>query len=131
MAYSPRHGLTDRTGCVLGREVAIHRSENPAWARRATKKLRIAICSVKPDVMANRLRAVLTCDAQAELRRVPVPILYVAATKDLLVRAASLRIVQRIRPDTEVARISGPHLIAQRKPSDTATAVVEFLRRIT
>ncbi len=95
------------------------------------KRLRNAICSVEPDVMADRLRAVLTCDARAELRRVQVPILYVAATKDLLVREASLRIVQRIRPDARVARISGPHLIAQRKPSDTATAVVEFLRQIT
>jgi pimeloyl-ACP methyl ester carboxylesterase len=95
------------------------------------KKLRSAIYSVNPGVMADRLRAVLKCDAQAELRRVPVPILYIAATKDLLVREASLRIVQRIRPDTEVARISGPHLVAQREPSDTAKAVTEFLRRIT
>lgn len=95
------------------------------------KKLRRAICSVNPDVMADRLRAVLACDAQAELRRVLVPILYVAATKDLLVREASVRIVQRIRPDADVARISGPHLIAQREPSDTAKAVAEFLHRIT
>ena len=116
---------------VKSRFVAPRILLGPKAPQALVKKLRNAICSVRPDVMADRLRAVLTCDARAELRRVPVPILYVAATRDLLVRKASLRIVRRIRPDTKVARISGPHLIAQRKPSDTATAVVEFLRQIT
>jgi len=81
--------------------------------------------------MADRLRAVLTCDARAELRRVQVPILYVAATKGPL----GQRSIPENRSENQAGRKGcknqRSHLIAQRKPSDTATAVVEFLRQIT
>jgi len=94
------------------------------------KRLRDTIRSVKADVMADRLRAVLGCDATDELRRVQVPILYVAGTDDRLVGESSLNIVQTIRPDVQLARIGGPHLMVQRKPSETATAIVEFIEKI-
>ena len=94
------------------------------------KSLRDSIRSVKVGVMADRLRAVLRCDATDELRRVQVPILYVAGTNDRLVGEPSLRLVQKIRPDVQIARIGGPHLIVQRKPSETAMAIVEFIEEI-
>ena len=94
------------------------------------KRLQTAIRSVQPAVMADRLRAVLNCDATTELRKVPVPILYIAASNDRVVRGRSLKVFTGARPDTRIARVRGSHLILQSNPGDAASAVADFIRRV-
>lgn len=93
--------------------------------------VRDTVRSVKPKVMSARLRAVLACDARAELAQVATPILYLQATEDRLVNLACLDEIRRIRPEATVAAIAGPHLLLQREPQLTAEAVVEFVRQLT
>jgi pimeloyl-ACP methyl ester carboxylesterase len=57
-----------------------------------------AISSVRPAVLSARLRAVLGCDAQAELSQVAVPILYLQAKQDRLVNESCLEEIRRIKP---------------------------------
>jgi pimeloyl-[acyl-carrier protein] methyl ester esterase len=92
--------------------------------------LRAAVSSVNPTVLSSRLRAVLACDARTELREVAVPILYIQAKQDCLVPASCLEEIRRIKPQTAVATIAGPHLILQREPQQSAAAVTEFIRQI-
>jgi pimeloyl-[acyl-carrier protein] methyl ester esterase len=92
--------------------------------------VRAAISSVRPAVLSARLRAVLECDAQAELSQVAVPIFYLQAKQDRLVNESCLEEIRRIKPQTTVTVMDGPHLLFQREPQLAADAVTEFLQRL-
>jgi pimeloyl-ACP methyl ester carboxylesterase len=90
--------------------------------------VRRAISSVRPSVLASRLREVLGCDVRADLNRIAVPILYIQAKGDRLVDKRALDETRRIKPKVKVAVIDGPHLILQREPEIAAGIVVEFAK---
>lgn len=92
--------------------------------------VRSAISSVKAGVLAARIRAILACDVRPALAQVAVPLLYLQATQDRLVGASSLEEILRIRPEAEVVRVPGPHLILQRQPQLCAAAVSEFIDKL-
>lgn len=100
----------------------------------APKSLQVAvqaaISSVRPNVLAARLRAVLSCDARQALSLVAVPLLYIRATRDKLVPQSCLDEIRRIKPEVCVAEIDGPHLILQREPKQSAEAVANFIQEI-
>jgi len=87
----------------------------------------LAISSVRPGVLAARLRAVLACDVRADLSKVVVPMLYIRATKDRLVDRNCLEEIQAILPQTRVIELDGPHLILQREPKQSAEVVAQFM----
>jgi pimeloyl-[acyl-carrier protein] methyl ester esterase len=89
-----------------------------------------AVSSVRPRLLAARIRAILACDVRSELTQVRAPILYLRATEDKLVRAQSMEEILRIKADTKVISIAGPHLLIQREPRRSAEAVVGFLRQL-
>jgi pimeloyl-[acyl-carrier protein] methyl ester esterase len=89
-----------------------------------------AVSSVPPRVLAARIRAILVCDVRNELAQVRVPILYLRATEDKLVRVQSMEEILRIKPDMKVISIAGPHLLIQREPRRTAEVVVDYFRRL-
>jgi pimeloyl-[acyl-carrier protein] methyl ester esterase len=89
-----------------------------------------AIRAVKPAVLAARLRQVLAVDARAALNKVSVPILSIQAQQDRLVGESSLAEMLAIKPQIQVARIAGPHLILQREPQQSAEAVAIFIRQL-
>jgi pimeloyl-ACP methyl ester carboxylesterase len=92
--------------------------------------VRSAVSSVQSKVLAARLRAVLGCDARAELGRVAVPILYIQAKQDRLVSASCLEELQRIKPQMSVAALEGPHLLLQREPRRAAEVVAVFAQQL-
>jgi pimeloyl-ACP methyl ester carboxylesterase len=94
------------------------------------KAVQAAISSVKPSVLAARLREVIDCEVLAELNRVAAPILYIHAEDDRLAGASCLEEIRRIKPQVAVATIEGPHLLLQREPHQTAAVISEFLRRL-
>jgi pimeloyl-ACP methyl ester carboxylesterase len=82
-----------------------------------------------PEVIAARLREVLTLDATDALAACPVPILYLQARRDSLVGPHTLRAMQKIRPEIESAVVDGPHWILQTKPAESWRAIRGFLAR--
>ena len=92
--------------------------------------LRQALRLVNPGVLAGRVRAVLDCDAREDLARTEIPMMYIQAESDRLVRAASLREVQRLRPDTVLVSIPAPHLVFQREPRKAAEAIARFIHQL-
>jgi pimeloyl-ACP methyl ester carboxylesterase len=85
-----------------------------------------AVSSVKPTVLAARVRSVLSCDVRAELGLVAAPILYVQAGQDRFVSGASLEEIRGIQPQVVVEVVDGPHLLLQREPRRTAEIVARF-----
>jgi len=92
--------------------------------------VRTAIASVKPNVLSERLCAILACDVQAELGEVAIPILYLQAEQDRLVNVSCCKEIRQIKPQTAVAVIPGPHLLFQREPQRTADIVTEFIQQL-
>jgi pimeloyl-ACP methyl ester carboxylesterase len=67
------------------------------------------------------------CDEAARLKALAVPLLYVLARQDRLVRRSSLEAIRLANPDTVVAEIDGPHFILQREPQAAADAITRFI----
>jgi len=92
--------------------------------------VRAAISTVQPNVLSARLRAIFACDTRDELSHVAVPILYIQAKQDRLVHASCLDEILQIVPQTTVAAITGPHLLFQREPEQTAEVVALFVQQL-
>ena len=92
--------------------------------------VRGAVSSVRPRVLAARVRAVLGCDVRKELVLVGVPILYLSATEDKLVPPRCLEEILSVKPDATVISVKGPHLLIQREPLQAAGAIANFLRQL-
>jgi pimeloyl-ACP methyl ester carboxylesterase len=90
--------------------------------------VRSAVSSVSSAVLAHRLRSVLSCNAERELRSVSVPLLYIFGTEDRLVRRASFHEIHQAKPDAQLTSIEAPHLILQTKPREAAGGVTRFLQ---
>jgi pimeloyl-[acyl-carrier protein] methyl ester esterase len=92
--------------------------------------VRSAIARVQPSVLSARLRAVLSCDARAQLGEVDVPILYLQATDDRLVSKSCVEEICRSQPRTKAVKLRGPHLILQRQPKAAAEAIEDFIAHL-
>jgi hypothetical protein len=86
-----------------------------------------AISSVLPKVLASRTRDILTCDVLKELSCINMPILYIQAKRDLLVKVSCLEKMLQANKHIKVTALEGPHLILQRAPLESAEAIVQFI----
>ena len=88
---------------------------------------RQATTSVRPDVMALRMRSVISVDVRRSFAACQLPILYLRATQDRLVRRRSLVELQKIRTEMALVDVDGPHLLLQREPAKCAEVIVHYL----
>ncbi|MBI2389179.1 MAG: alpha/beta hydrolase [Deltaproteobacteria bacterium] len=72
--------------------------------------------SVSPAVLAARVRAVLEVDATADLGRCPVPVLYLRAKREALLRPDLAEELKSHRPELHLADVDTAHLVLQRDP---------------
>ena len=78
--------------------------------------------SVRPDVLAFRMRSVMSVDVRGAFAACRLPILYLLATQDRLVKTRNLAQMQKIQPEMTIAEIEGPHFLLQREPAKCAIA---------
>jgi pimeloyl-[acyl-carrier protein] methyl ester esterase len=83
--------------------------------------------SVRPAVMAARLRQVLSQDVTAEVLRCPAPMLYIAGKRDRLVCPRAEAILRAVRPDLTTSLLDAPHLVLQTRPAEAGRCIEEFL----
>ena len=103
----------------------------PAAPRRLLQDVKTAMFAMRPSVFSSRLGMVSSCDSRAELAKVAVPILYLQAKSDRIVKSQSVDEILGIRPDVAVARIEGPHLLLQREPRQSVENVISFIQQLT
>jgi pimeloyl-ACP methyl ester carboxylesterase len=111
-------------------KIVLNQLAGPNASSALLAAVRAAIAAVKPNVLAARARAVLACDATAELSKIDVPILYLLAKQDKIVPPWCLEEILRIKPDVNVVAIDAPHLLIQREPQKAAVAVTELLSKL-
>ena len=88
------------------------------------------IRSVRPEVLASRLRMVLAAGPADRSRLVTVPVLYLQGRRDRLLGRRGLRTVLALKPDTAVVEIDGPHLLLQAKPEEALRSIGPFLGEV-
>jgi len=86
---------------------------------------------VPARVMAARAHEALAVDASDELRRCPVPLLFLGGKRDRLLRSTIPAEIRAIQPRVEVRLLDTPHLVLQRRPEEAMGIVEEFLARAT
>jgi pimeloyl-[acyl-carrier protein] methyl ester esterase len=110
----------------LAARMLLGRFSTPAYARLLGSSLR----RVPPPVWRARMRAVLSVDVTAELRKVAVPILYLRASWDRVVPRAATDWVLSNAKDATVVDLDGPHFLLQARAAEAAEHVKSFMRRV-
>ena len=103
---------------LLGKNPAIDLVETFRRAKR----------SVPPDVLAFRMRNVMNADVRRAFAACRLPILYLFATQDRLVKTRSLAQMQKIKPEMTIVEIEGPQFLLQREPAKCAEAIAHYIR---
>jgi pimeloyl-ACP methyl ester carboxylesterase len=85
---------------------------------------------VTASAFAARARAALGVDARAAAASCRVPVLYLAASQDLVVPRWNAAAVTAAVPRGEIMTIRGPHLALRTNPKAGADAVAQFVARL-
>ena len=86
-----------------------------------------AVAKVTPDALRARLRAVVSVDVTRELAAIDVPILYLRATHDRVVPAGAGELIKRVKSETRLVDVDGPHFLLQAAPLEAGRLVAEFI----
>jgi pimeloyl-ACP methyl ester carboxylesterase len=89
-----------------------------------------ALSVVRPEVLAARVRSVLTVDVTRELCSCPVPILYLRGDRDRVVARHNADTIAAANPSVEVVEVPAPHLIFQCLPEEAAAAISAFSNKV-
>jgi len=92
------------------------------------RELEASLRLVKPKVLKARLMATLQVDVRVELKRLTVPVLYLRASRDRLLRSDVEK--DFAMPEDRVWRVDmeAPHFVFQAVASQAAEAIRSFLR---
>ena len=95
--------------------------------RALVQSTKSAIRRLPASVVAARIRQVFQTDEQKTVRSIPTPILYLRGLSDNLVSERSWSHLQAIRPDAQIVRLQGPHMLLQVLPDECWTAILRFV----
>lgn len=86
--------------------------------------------NLSPEVLRHRLQVISKVDVTAELSALRMPVLYLQATKDVVVPASCARLVQDCAPQTMLARIDSSHFLLQSKPDAALAQIQSFIAQM-
>ena len=92
--------------------------------------LSAALKKVSASAFQARLRAILAVDVSTQLATARIPVMYLQATRDILVPASASKRIMDVQPATTVESIDGPHFLLQTRPAQAAVSIAKFVRSI-
>jgi len=95
------------------------------------EKTQRVIGRIPGGVLACRARQVLQTNEEETLRSLAKPLLYLRGIGDNLVSEKSWLVVQKVRPDAQIAKIDGPHMLLQISPTECWKAILAFIAGFT
>lgn len=132
----PRHDMLSRFASILApmlfafglpESVCRHFLVGDTAPNSLVDAVRSTVSRVSVGVLAHRLRSVLSCNVERELRTISVPLLYISGIEDKLVTRSSFQEIQLAKPDAQFTSIEAPHLILQAQPRKSVDALMRFL----
>jgi pimeloyl-ACP methyl ester carboxylesterase len=85
-----------------------------------------AVADVPAEVMAGRARQALDADVRRELAATEVPLLYLGAADDRLLRTDVAQDILALRPDADARVLPGPHALLQARPRECLEVLEPF-----
>jgi len=96
-----------------------------AAPREMILALQDAIASLRPEVLAQRLRDALNANFASILKDCPVRIVCLLSGSDRLIGTRGLRGILASRQDIETVRIDGPHFLLQCAPGSSLAGLLK------
>jgi pimeloyl-ACP methyl ester carboxylesterase len=118
-------------GLAIPGPVIRHLMAGPDAPASIVEEVRRAVAAVAPPVLARRSAEALAVDVRDALARVEAPILFLAPTRDRLIRRDAHADVRTARPDAEIAFLDAPHMVLQRSPHASLGRIERFLSERT
>jgi pimeloyl-ACP methyl ester carboxylesterase len=115
-----------RAPIALAAAILLGRQSSPSQRERLTSAMR----TVGAETWQTRLRSVLSVDVTEELHAIKVPVLYLRAKDDRIVRRSAWHLIERLLPSAKLAEIEGPHFLLQAKPVESAARIVAFAKEV-
>ena len=94
------------------------------------KELDLILDAIPVDVLRRRALAALRVDVRDELAGLTMPLLYLQAGHDRLIRPRAGRDIARLARNARWETIPAPHFLFQLAPVEAAAAIRRFLRQI-
>jgi pimeloyl-ACP methyl ester carboxylesterase len=91
-------------------------------------QLRRTLRKVDPLVIAHRIAQVSCVDVRSELSGCRMPVLYLCASDDRIVRTSRRREIEQACPGVVVRTLASPHLLLQTAPAEAWRELQLFLR---
>ena len=88
--------------------------------------LKSALRKVSPEVMAARTREIRQVNVVGKLSSLNMPVLYLGAEQDRIVRPTASRLLTKHLPNMKLVTIEGPHCLLQASPRATAEVIEDF-----
>lgn len=89
-----------------------------------------AIDNVPASTVKRRIQVLARTDLSSELERIQTPCLLIEASADRVVNRDRIDKLQQQLPNSQRARVRGPHLILQANPQAAAVAIKRFVNSI-
>ena len=89
-----------------------------------------AVKSVKPAVIATRVKSLLRVNVEKELKDCPVPILYIESIRDRLIKKHNVERICHINKEVKVVRINTSHFVLQLAPEEAAKVIGAFTKEL-
>jgi pimeloyl-ACP methyl ester carboxylesterase len=115
-----------RAPTALAAAVLLGRYSSPSRRERLSSAMR----KITADAWRARLRAVLSVDVTEKLKAIKVPVLYLRATHDRVVRRSAWHLIKRLLPAARLAEVEGPHFLLQAKPVESVARVAAFAKEV-
>ena len=106
----------------------------PLFGRFSTSRQRAllskALSEVSPTVLQTRIREVMAVDVTTAVEKINVPMLYLQASEDLLVRASAATVLQNIKQGLRISQFKAPHMLLQVVPEKAAHIIEAFMAEV-
>lgn len=86
-----------------------------------------ALAALPVAVLRARLKAVMAVNLLQQFAGLRMPVLYLQASRDLVVPGTAALDLRGVLPALQVVRLEGPHGLLQATPKEAAAAVLSFL----
>ena len=86
-----------------------------------------ALATVRPEVLAGRVRSVLAVNAMKELMECNVPVLYLRGAKDVVVPRHNVAEIRKCVPTARIVEFDTRHWVLQTEPAAAGKVIGEFV----
>lgn len=91
--------------------------------------LKSFLSQIPHKILLSRLKSISNVNVSKQLSTIQIPILYLKAKNDLLVKETSLALILELNPNIEIVRFNSSHLLLQTKPLEVSIALNSFLNK--